>query len=99
MRYACTQVNYALTARACAACAAFTPIQVFSTRLSSRCMSELQSFMTSSALLLLRKFTVPAGRSIFAHTVPETTSLQSVSSAFCCVRSSNCVRRARVMRV
>ena len=99
MRYACMHVNYALTARACAACAAFTPIQVFSTRLSNRCISELQSFITSSALLLLRKFMVPAGRSILAHTVPETTSLQRVSSAFCCVRSSSCVSRAKVMRV
>ena len=66
---------------ACAACAAFTPIHVFSTRPSSFCMSELQSFITSSALRLLRKFTMPAGRSIRAHTVPATTSRQSVSSA------------------
>jgi hypothetical protein len=84
---------------ACAACAALTPIHVFSTRPRSFCMSELQSFMTSSALRLFRKFTMPAGRSIRAHTVPATTSRQSVSSACWGVRSRRAVKRARVMRV
>ena len=84
---------------ACAACAALTPIHVFSTRPRSFCMSELQSFMTSSAPRLLRKFTMPAGRSIRAHTVPATTSRQSVSSACWGVRSRRAVRRTSVMRV
>lgn len=89
----------AFTARDCAACAAFTPIQVFSTKPSNRCMSELQSFITSSALLLLRKLTMPAGRSIRAHTVPETTSLHSVSSVCCWVRSRSETSRVSVIRV
>ena len=86
-------------ARACAACAAFTPIQVFSTKLSSFCISELQSFITSSALLLLRKLTIPVGRSIRAHTVPDTTRRQRVSSACWGVRSSKVVNRGSVIRV
>ena len=62
-------------------------------------MSELQSFMTSSALRLFRKFTMPVGRSIRAQTVPATTSRQSVSSACWGVRSRSVVKRVRVMRV
>lgn len=89
----------AFTALDWAACAAFTPIHVFSTRPRSLCMSELQSFITSSALLLLRKLTMPAGLSMRAQMVADTTSRHRTSSVCCCVRSRSDVRRARVMRV
>jgi hypothetical protein len=56
------------------------PIQVFSTSPSSFCMSLLQSFITSSALRLALKLTMPDGRSMRAHIVPETTSRARVSS-------------------
>lgn len=83
----------------CAAWAAFISIHVFSTNPSSFCMSELQSFITSSALRLLRKLTIPAGRSIRAQIVPDTTRRPSVSSACCALRSRREFRRARVIRV
>ena len=75
------------------------PTRVFSTKPSSRCMSELQSFITSSALRLLRKLMIPAGRSMRAQTVPDTTSLQRISSVCCWVRSSNDVSRGSVILV
>lgn len=82
-----------------AACAALTPIQVFSTSPSNFDMSELQSFMTSSAVLACRKLTIPVGRSILAQMVLDTTSRHNVSSVCCGVRSSNEVRRVSEMRL
>ena len=94
----CISYHHALPF-AWAACAAFTPIHVFSIRPSSLDMSELQSFMTSSAVRACRKLMMPAGRSTRAHTDFETTSRLSVSSVSRGVRSRRSVRRARVMRV
>jgi hypothetical protein len=63
-----------------AATSAFIAIQAFSTRPSMRFISLLQSFITSSALLFCLKLTIPAGRSMRAHTMPETTSRERSSS-------------------
>ena len=90
--------HYALTLD-CAAIAAFTPIHVFSTSPSSFDMSELQSFMTSSAVLACRKLTMPAGRSIRAQIEPATTIRQSVSSVSFGGRSRRTFNRVSWMRV
>lgn len=62
-------------------------------------MSELQSFMISSALRFILKFTMLAGLSTRAQIDPETTSLASVSSVCFVVRSRRDVNLGRVIRV
>ena len=81
-----------------AATSAFIAIQALSTRLSMRFMSLLQSFITSSALLFCLKLTIPAGRSMRAHTIPETTSRERSSSVSEVGRESREVSPGIVMR-
>ena len=81
-----------------AATSAFIAIQALSTRPSMRFISLLQSFITSSALLFCLKLTIPAGRSMRAQTIPETTSLERSSSVSEVGRDSREVSPGIVMR-